>query len=1663
MSALRDEILTKYGIATPGTSGAGTTASASKTAAASDSPAAPAAGGGSLRDQILSKYLTPQKDKSGKVTGYQSTPAPAAPPAPAPTTFIGPADPNSKPAPLSLFQQGIKKTLDFLGIKNKIGDTGTPSPGDQERISGAAITNLLMQQHPEKIDPQVYFQRGLSFGHDLNPSALLEGRTAQPGLESVPEPVTKEQAFAQSIGNLVTISVAQPLIESAAVGLVSKIPGGGAVLKAGTELAQKSPWLVGYPVSVAKAFAEGGLFGLVTKNKETVAKNVLSTGGAFAAFTALAYPLQMFFRPVIESVGKVDLNPDLKKSLTQGIAGFDQNSKSAEIWFRNPKDPTQLLKVTAEGIEFVPNGGIVPQGVEAGNVTTLTNIQIEAFKENPSLYENLKAWAAGKLPSGRISFVSPEGTIPVENTAPGVQETAPGESGVPAASGAPGAVQTQAGGFKPDIGLPEGLNPITPVVKALRNAGYTASEASQIISAVPSKELAGAPAVDAKDVIAETQRFGPPQEAAAINTPASSDPGTATPQDVAKLPTNKPGVLDRIAAFTPEDAAAFGKQVMGKVNQELGLNLTEQQVASIPQGVVAKSTRSPDGRPAQFTPSGEIQLFLPNLAEDLRTLIDGGKILAHEGAHTQVFEMKPGETPEQLAVRYVREVLIHEKAHQKTIDVQDQEKMRSLRQDVIQAQATHDQNKITAAKTALESFMNTLETKANDYLKTNRAILEQDLFDKPAVKQPNKFERKALGLPENEKITISNKQLLKAQLEHTARVSEKVFKAGKDLGTEKAKAETTTRYEAAIKRIKDHMVSVEAKRRMLIDYAKDFVPAKSQGKFLKSIANVNSNKEFMDVLQRMKTESNLQERKALIEKIQEELKDAKIKKDPKTGKPKAKFSIEVQRDLTRIRKNAENSYALSREKIANAVAEFHAAHPDETLPPEIVHEIQLLRMEGVKEMSAKELRSVLADIQSLKETGKTAFEVAKFNRDTEIQRSRDAIIQVISGGKALPSDGTVFPVREEKLRGIKALMDKLTDFTIDKQQAFEDMMDIISKKEKGSRPYSSYLSEYTTNRTYPSFNKEFQGKERWIRTIREGIMQSYGLKEPKEILALYEDLAKKVVQEDVPMADGKKMTLDLTRDEAIQIYMWLQDPTLEGSFETGLNMGPEAQRAAISILTENDKKFADWMFENYYRPQYDEINKVFSAEFGVDMPFNENYSPAVKDVETVMPDNVLLAKEQAKYATARNANLKERTKNNVALSRVGAIDNMTRHVVRMEHYKAWSAAMQDLRGIFADKAVRGAVIDLYGRDTMKTIDNFINDFARGGVAQDKLVKWADNLRAGFTKSILGANPLVALKQLTGVMDYGIELPVADFFSGIVDFWKDPMGHSKFLFENSPGIQERFGEGFNIDIQTALDQGYAKQIARANSISEIMFWMIRAADKFTVYQGAWASYRSKMLELQGKGMSEADARGKAIQYAEQTTNRVQESSRIDTLSDIQRSGSLGKLFTMFASQQNKYWRNILNGFRNLKAGRGSKAENIRRILWSWLIVPVLYQITKRALASKKPGESFWGKEDTASIILGPLTQILILGDMVNWGMDRVAGKPFEYSPSPAFDFVVDFGNAAVDAAKFTPLDAAKATTEAIDGFGKLVGVPTGIVTKPVRNAIKDAKDSGPAPF
>jgi GNAT superfamily N-acetyltransferase len=792
-------------------------------------------------------------------------------------------------------------------------------------------------------------------------------------------------------------------------------------------------------------------------------------------------------------------------------------------------------------------------------------------------------------------------------------------------------------------------------------------------------------------------------------------------------------------------------------------------------------------------------------------------------------------------------------------------------------------------------------------------------------------------------------------------------------------------------------------------------------------------KNLMKAISRATQYTEDQNRRLLTSAIRKQLKKAKPKK--KEGILKGKFTADVQNKLDDIASHIDDDRDLMRAKM---LKNMDAYDKGEIAYEEMRLANEQLSMRGIKGMTSQELLHVLENVKSLKEGGKTIRQAERDANTERVHGIRSAVMRVVTGDKGLKAGRQSVPRRQ--LATQAGFLEKLINW----QYGWDNLLDKLSKLHK-SEPYQSPLSQFG-NEVHRAEALEAASTVKWMSQVRDAAARIFDAKTDSQINAELNRLTEETTLGPFANADGAEITLTLTRDQLIKKYMELQDPTLEATFiggvneDTGRSYGmrwtDEIIEAVQSELTSQEKAWADWQMA-FYRRYYNSVNAVYRQVYGVDLPFNPMYSPINRDVDIEIPENVLLAKEAVHYASTVNGSLKSRQANVKALKFTSATQVLVNHILRMEHFKAWNDTMSDLRRIFGNPDIRRGIEQYHGMPILKTIDEFMQDMARGGVAREKINRTADTLRRNFTKAILGFKPAIALKQIPSVLAYSTEMPLGDFVAGVADFWADPVGHYKFLTENSSALKKRWGEGFERDIRFAMKQDWVKQLSGKTDVTRWFMGLIRAGDKFATMQGAWAQYQS-----QRKAGKSQEA---AIAAAEDTTNRTQPTSEISTLAPGQRGGSLLKLWTMFQNQPNKYFRIIADNARNLKYHRGSPIKAAANIVTAWAVLPMLFQFIADAFRLKK-------EKQLQASLLGPINNLLIIGGLAKQMIGWATGELYEYQGTPIVSTTQKLQRGMTKTSKIIKDTASPAShidmddvVSAVEYFaeagGQLAGVPT----------------------
>ena len=182
------------------------------------------------------------------------------------------------------------------------------------------------------------------------------------------------------------------------------------------------------------------------------------------------------------------------------------------------------------------------------------------------------------------------------------------------------------------------------------------------------------------------------------------------------------------------------------------------------------------------------------------------------------------------------------------------------------------------------------------------------------------------------------------------------------------------------------------------------------------------------------------------------------------------------------------------------------------------------------------------------------------------------------------------------------------------------------------------------------------------------------------------------------------------------------------------------------------------------------------------------------------------------------------------------------------------------------------------------------------------------------------------------------------FANQKQYWKDwkMLMNSDFLVERRSGLKMNVNEA---DIANMAKEGGIRGVV--NKLLQFGFTPTQVADSLAIATGGAMYYRNRVRKYVKEGMNETAAEKKAIEDWREISEENQQSSRPDRISE-QQASSLGRVVLAFANTPMQYNRIMKKAFMDLKGGRGSKKENISKILYYGALQNFIFNALQQGL-------------------------------------------------------------------------------------------------------------------
>lgn len=766
---------------------------------------------------------------------------------------------------------------------------------------------------------------------------------------------------------------------------------------------------------------------------------------------------------------------------------------------------------------------------------------------------------------------------------------------------------------------------------------------------------------------------------------------------------------------------------------------------------------------------------------------------------------------------------------------------------------------------------------------------------------------------------------------------------------------------------------------------------------LTAMQNANTPAKIAKAFERIDELASKGIKRKLINKIAKLLKN--IAPKLQSGKPVGNISPEAYQALNKIQKIIE----MSPEEYDQYLEE---------IPDGDVESMALASMFGnLKEKSIDNLFEALKSATSIKKDGKLWYK----EKIDELKKKHEKLINKavddITGGKGIQSS--------QQIRSDKGIVDKNSSFKeyLSKNLSFEWLLDLISNNKKDRTGYG-FMQDHFGDLVNKSENEESKGIRDTLELINEKAFEIFG-KEKSALAKIFSKNSKVVKKSGVTYAtnDGRK-EIPLSQNEAYKRWMEMNDPTLTPTFE---KMGWDAQslEELEKFIDPKVMKWAQWQINEFFPKYYERVNNIYKEMYFADLPFNPNYSGYLKREKTSVGDKEdSMLRPSTLIQSVANSSLKSRIKNTRDIMLQDGDSALARHIAEMEHFIAWAESIREIRAVLSSDAVQDAIKKEHGNNIRTVLNERINSLVRGGVDRGEVNYLVDWIRKNYVTSALGINVSLTPKQMTAMFSYLNDISIMDYIKGASEFIANPTKAIEAL-NDSEFIRRRYEKGWTHEIVAAMKRDNPNTLAgtksKVNAVRDALMLPIMLGDKFAVYSG-YPVYSKFFKEYKANNplSTDKEAHDFAINKFERVAKRTQQSSDVTDTSRFQET-SLGKVFMMFKNQQQQYFRYEMAAINSLLKGKGSKAENAKIILLTHVVLPVIFQMVANWFTDEDDDKERLRLLRAA--LLGPLDGLMIAGDIIGYGLERLMGEKWSYSASPMFDTVQDLGSSIDNVIKY----------------------------------------------
>ena len=462
--------------------------------------------------------------------------------------------------------------------------------------------------------------------------------------------------------------------------------------------------------------------------------------------------------------------------------------------------------------------------------------------------------------------------------------------------------------------------------------------------------------------------------------------------------------------------------------------------------------------------------------------------------------------------------------------------------------------------------------------------------------------------------------------------------------------------------------------------------------------------------------------------------------------------------------------------------------------------------------------------------------------------------------------------------------------------------------------------------------------------------------------------------------DFVENNVEITKGELITLYGWAQNDNLKQRLYTQYGM-PQLEEMFEKHLTDKDKDLAFALIDTL-EEMYADINDVFIETTGFSLPHEQNYLPSVPE-RVVSPLDMM---QDFVQASRTPSGVKARKIcNRIKMKPVSPMQIVLPHINKMSRYVIMQEKLAFYRQVFADLNILATLKECYGKKDGEALYRLILtqldgvSFSGTNRINGKLKEFADNMSKNYIVGNIAGSLKVALGQLTSMINYSENMPIAEWSAGFAKSIANPVETFKFMIDNCPYLQARLAGNTQNEIVASL----TNEKDRFRKLTNFFTSNVKWGDIIAITLGG----RPYVEYLMKQGMSKEEAFDKFVLE----TLRAQQAGTASSTSQWQKhqsNNAIGRMFWAFRNTEFQYERKVFDALLKASRGEMTKAQAAKTVLIYRVINPILFQCMLQQVAIAPLLRMLFGEDDDPEQTLKDLgvsgLVALVTANLSHWG-------------------------------------------------------------------------------